>query len=157
LEMESHKLYAQSWSWTMILPILVSQIARITGLSHWHPAQETFFQRQKSWRGVVVHFCNPSTWEAETGEWRVWGQPGLHKVKPCLGWGRGQKTECHGKGFMVHRGGISHHTWHYLCLWIQGFFLFFREVWFQLLNSPRLNCMCWICTTKLPTNQLFPK
>ena len=25
--------------------------------------------------GVVVHTCNPSTWEAETGGWQIGGQP----------------------------------------------------------------------------------
>lgn len=28
--------------------------------------------------GVVAHACNPSTPEAEAGEWRVPDQPGLH-------------------------------------------------------------------------------
>jgi hypothetical protein len=28
--------------------------------------------------GVVVHSCNPSTWEAEAGGWGIQGQPGLH-------------------------------------------------------------------------------
>jgi hypothetical protein len=30
---------------------------------------------------VVVHSCNPSTWEAEAGESRVQGQPGPQKKK----------------------------------------------------------------------------
>jgi hypothetical protein len=43
--------------------------------------------------GVVVHACNPSTWEAETGESKAWDQPGLQSkfvanlgkiVRPCL-------------------------------------------------------------------------
>jgi hypothetical protein len=42
---------------------------------------------------VVVHTSNPSTWKAWAGEWKLWGQPGLHmEVKargiftatPCL-------------------------------------------------------------------------
>jgi hypothetical protein len=28
--------------------------------------------------GVVVHTCNPGTWEAEADGWSVQGQPGLH-------------------------------------------------------------------------------
>jgi hypothetical protein len=28
--------------------------------------------------GMVVHTCNPSTWEAEAGGLRVQSQPGLH-------------------------------------------------------------------------------
>jgi hypothetical protein len=28
--------------------------------------------------GMVVHICNPSTWEAEGGGSWIWGQPGLH-------------------------------------------------------------------------------
>jgi hypothetical protein len=28
--------------------------------------------------GRVLHTCNPSTWEAETGGFRVQGQPWLH-------------------------------------------------------------------------------
>jgi hypothetical protein len=28
--------------------------------------------------GTVTHICNPNTWEAEAGGWRIQGQPGLH-------------------------------------------------------------------------------
>ena len=44
-------------------------------------------------QGVVVHAFNPGTWEAETGEFWVGGQPGLlsefqdsqgNTEKPCL-------------------------------------------------------------------------
>jgi hypothetical protein len=27
------------WSWTLILLILASQVARITGMNHWHPVK----------------------------------------------------------------------------------------------------------------------
>ena len=39
---------------------------------------------------VVVHACNPSTWEAETGGMQVRGQPQLlsealrNSVRPCF-------------------------------------------------------------------------
>jgi hypothetical protein len=31
------------WLWTLILPISASQVARITGVSHWHPADFFYF------------------------------------------------------------------------------------------------------------------
>jgi hypothetical protein len=33
----SHKLFCPSWSWSMILLTLASQVPRITGVSHWAP------------------------------------------------------------------------------------------------------------------------
>jgi hypothetical protein len=42
---------------------------------------------------IVVHVCNPSSWEAEVGASQVQGQPGFHsklkasldyKSRPCL-------------------------------------------------------------------------
>jgi hypothetical protein len=42
---------------------------------------------------MVLHNCNPSTWEAEAGGLWVWGQPGLYSkfqasleyiLRPCL-------------------------------------------------------------------------
>jgi hypothetical protein len=34
--------------------------------------------------GVVVHACNPSTWEDETGRSQVKDQLELHKVRPPI-------------------------------------------------------------------------
>jgi hypothetical protein len=38
VEMESHNLFCLGWPGTSILPISASQVARIVGLSHQHPA-----------------------------------------------------------------------------------------------------------------------
>jgi hypothetical protein len=37
-EIGSHELFAQGWLWTAILLISASWVARITGVSHRHPA-----------------------------------------------------------------------------------------------------------------------
>jgi hypothetical protein len=36
-------IICQGWPWSMILPISASQVARITGVSHWHPAITKYF------------------------------------------------------------------------------------------------------------------
>jgi hypothetical protein len=38
IKMESCKLFCLCWPGATILPISASQVARITGVSHWHPA-----------------------------------------------------------------------------------------------------------------------
>jgi hypothetical protein len=30
-----------------------------------------------------MHTCNHSTWKAEAGKSQVWGQHGLHSMRPC--------------------------------------------------------------------------
>jgi hypothetical protein len=42
LEMESLKLLALAGLQTTVLPISASQVARITGVSHWHPVYVYF-------------------------------------------------------------------------------------------------------------------
>jgi hypothetical protein len=39
LEIESHKLFALGWVQTVILLTSASQVARLIGMSHWHPAK----------------------------------------------------------------------------------------------------------------------
>jgi hypothetical protein len=39
-------------------------------------------KRRLKW-GVMVHLCNPGTSEAEAGESRIQGQPGLHGETLC--------------------------------------------------------------------------
>jgi hypothetical protein len=41
-------------------------------------------KREKMKPGVVVHACNPSTWEDETGRSQVKDQLELHKVRPPI-------------------------------------------------------------------------
>jgi hypothetical protein len=59
---------------------------------------------KKAWvsQAVVVHAFNPSTWEAEAGEFLSRGQPGLHSEfqdsqgyaeKPCLNKTKQNKTK----------------------------------------------------------------
>jgi hypothetical protein len=42
LEMGVSRAICLGWPWTMILPISVFQVARITGISHWHSAHLIF-------------------------------------------------------------------------------------------------------------------
>jgi hypothetical protein len=42
-------------------------------------------QNKKGYRGMVVHVCNPSTWEVKAGGLQVWGQPlAGYTVRSCL-------------------------------------------------------------------------
>jgi hypothetical protein len=43
LKIGSSKLFALGWLRTVILLISASWVARVTGVSHWHPAQYTHF------------------------------------------------------------------------------------------------------------------
>jgi hypothetical protein len=40
--------------------------------------------KAKARASVVLQAYNPSTWEAEAGGLRVWGQPGVHMVRIYL-------------------------------------------------------------------------
>jgi hypothetical protein len=46
-EIGSHKLFTQGWLLTVILLISASQVARITGVSHGHPAKQQLLKGQK--------------------------------------------------------------------------------------------------------------
>jgi hypothetical protein len=50
-EIGSCKLFAWWWLWTVILPIAVYWVARISGVSHWHPAQIGIF-----WLNIFWHW-----------------------------------------------------------------------------------------------------
>jgi hypothetical protein len=50
---ESHKLFFLGWLWTLILLISASQVARISGVSHWHPANYRHF----FWLSLFVFVC----------------------------------------------------------------------------------------------------
>lgn len=43
-------------------------------VDHSHPFGNAFIEMD-----VVVHVCDPGTWEAEAGKWRIQGQPEGHK------------------------------------------------------------------------------
>lgn len=43
-------------------------------------------------QGVVAHTSNLSSWEAEAGKFRVWGQPELYSL-PCLQEGRKEGSQ----------------------------------------------------------------
>jgi hypothetical protein len=43
LEMGVSWIICPGWPWIMVLPISVSQVARITGMSLKHPAQRIYF------------------------------------------------------------------------------------------------------------------
>jgi hypothetical protein len=49
--MKSLELLAWGWSPTAIFPISAFQVARIIGVSHWHPAILTLLKAQ---RGTIV-------------------------------------------------------------------------------------------------------
>jgi hypothetical protein len=38
-----------------------------------------YITKTKGLTRMIVHFCNPSTWEAKAGGSWVWGQPWLHR------------------------------------------------------------------------------
>jgi hypothetical protein len=47
VEVGSHKLFACAGLELVILPISTSQVGRITGVSHWCPAESTFVCKKK--------------------------------------------------------------------------------------------------------------
>jgi hypothetical protein len=62
--------YLPGLSWNLNLLISVSQVARITSVSHWCPAEEVGPLKPD----VMVHTFYLSTQEAEAGELRDPGQ-----------------------------------------------------------------------------------
>jgi hypothetical protein len=78
------------WTWTKILLITASQVARITGVSHWHPAKRTLKCRVASAFDTDGH--DSADWKVdvvrerrERLEWCPWRQGGLLHVSAGLG------------------------------------------------------------------------
>jgi hypothetical protein len=56
LEMGVLQTICLGWPWTKILLISASQVAKITGMSHWHQAKIVgFCSFEKHWEGVCPH------------------------------------------------------------------------------------------------------
>jgi hypothetical protein len=57
--MGSHTVYAQAGFGTVVLPISVSQVARVTGMSHWHPAPTVLNKESKAGGITLLDYRMP--------------------------------------------------------------------------------------------------